>query len=183
VHTRRIYSAFSLLEVLIVIAIIGVASAFVAPDISDWNCKQETQNDFEGITGFLNTLRVEATGRNRTMQVRVVNNGRVSIFKAYQGNSKYKQACNSGSWTYLGGSSAQGGSISDYQVKAILTVPSSKVCFNADSTATALSSGGGYDMARSCGGTKIAYRANIFGATGFIERLKWNSKASQWDEQ
>jgi prepilin-type N-terminal cleavage/methylation domain-containing protein len=176
-HTKGIYSAFSLLEVLIVIAIIGVVSAFVAPNISDWNCKQETRNDFESVSGFLNTLRVEATGRNRTMQVRSINNGTNSLLKAYQGNSSYKQSCNSGSWTYLGASG-----IPDYQIKATLTVPSSKVFFNGDGTATATSSTDSYDISRTCGGAKIAYRANIFGATGFIERLKFNSKSSQWDE-
>ena len=155
---------------MVVLAVLGVTSAFIAPNIIDWNCRQETRNDFEGMNVFLNTLRLEALSRNRTIQIRTLDDGTTTLMKAYQSASEGKQACDSSmaiDSNYLGEKG-----IPDFKVKALLTSPSSMICFNADSTATATSVDDNYGITRTCGSDKQTYKSNIFGATGFIERFQ-----------
>ena len=71
----------TLIELLVVIAMIGVLAGVVGPNISGWNCRQEVRNDFERINGFLETVRLEAVNRNKTMMAYYSRNG---YLRAYQ---------------------------------------------------------------------------------------------------
>lgn len=173
--TKGNYLAFTLIELLVVIAVLGILTAIVAPNIGGWNCKQEVRNDFERVNGFMQTLRLEAVNRNRTMKV--VFQSRGKILMAFEGNKpNASQNCSGSRFTWLGHPRRK--EILDYHVKSDITNYPRQICFKADGSASAV----GYTISRQCGGKNYQYKSQIFGATGFIEKLKYNLTTSKWDE-
>lgn len=175
VHTKKYYSAISLIEILVVIAVLGILAAFVAPNVGGWNCRQEVRNDFERVNDFMQTARAEAVNRNRTMKV--VFNSRGRILMAFEGNKpNASQSCNGSRFTWLGHPRKQ--EILDYHVKTGITNYPRSICFKSDGSATSAS----YIIGKQCNGKTRQYKAQIFGATGFIEKLKFNLTSNKWDE-
>jgi len=163
----------TLIELLVVIVIIGILAGVGGPNLGGWNCRQELKNDFSELNGFLEELKIESVTRNRTMlaSVRSSGKGNNALIKAYQGPQGKKKACGSGAgWEYLGAND-----ITDYEAESALENFSKTVCFNADASATA----GSYTLGRQCSGwwgdTYFQYKNQIFGATGYIEKLKYNT--------
>jgi len=173
--TKIFIPAVTLIELLVVIAVLGILATVVGPNISNWNCRQETKNDFAELNGFLTTLRFEAANRNRTMMARVYRGGDNPIIMAYMGPADKKKSCSGGGWNYRGRGVND---ILDYKSESRLTNYTRDVCFNADGSATAAS----YTMSRQCDSKKHQYKNQIFGATGFINKEKYNLKTSKWDE-
>ncbi|MDE0954808.1 MAG: prepilin-type N-terminal cleavage/methylation domain-containing protein, partial [Candidatus Poseidoniales archaeon] len=62
--------AFTIIELLIVIALVGIIAGTGWPTLTGWNCKQELRNDFETLNSFFENARVEAINRNKTVLVR-----------------------------------------------------------------------------------------------------------------
>lgn len=167
--TKGIYPSITLIEILVVIAVLGVLAAFVAPNISGWNCRQEVRNDFEKINVFLERVRLEAVNRNKTMMAYYSRNG---YMRAYQ----VKKACRVDA-------SVVSTNIPDLpiDIKNKVTTHSSLepfTCFNADGT----SYGGKFTVVRQCDGKNYQYKNQIFSATGFIEKLKYNLANGKWEE-
>ena len=163
------YTAITLIELLVVIAMMGILAAVVAPNIGGWNCRQETRNSFERLNGFLESARLEALNRNKTIMAFYNRNG---YMKAYQ----VSKACQVNT-------SVQSTNIPDLILdkKYKVTTHSSVqpyTCFNADGS----SYGGQFRISRQCDGKDYQYKNQIFGATGFIEKLKYNAKTNKWDE-
>ena len=46
-------SAITLIELLIVIAIVGVMAAIAGPNLTGWNCRQNLANDFNKFNQYL----------------------------------------------------------------------------------------------------------------------------------
>ena len=159
----------TLIELLVVIAVIAVLAGVVGPNISGWNCRQEIRNDFERLNGFLETVRLEAVNRNKTMMAYYSRNG---YMRAYQ----VSKACQVNT------------SIVSTNIPDLVLDKQNKVtthssletftCFNADGS----SYGGMFTISRQCGAKNYKFRNQIFGATGFIEKLKYNTTTSKWDE-
>jgi prepilin-type N-terminal cleavage/methylation domain-containing protein len=166
--TKGNYSALTLIEILVVIAVLGILAAFVTPNISGWNCRQEIRNDFERINGFLETVRLEAVNRNKTMMAHYNRNG---FFRAYQ----VSKSCQINT-------SIVSTDIPDLILNKKDIIPRGsdkfRTCFNADGT----SYGGQFTITRQCDGKNYQLKSKIFGATGFIEKLKYNLTTSKWDE-
>jgi prepilin-type N-terminal cleavage/methylation domain-containing protein len=166
--TKGNYSAFTLIEILVVIAVLGILAAVVGPNIGGWNCRQEIRNDFERINGFLETVRLEAVNRNKTMMAHYNRNG---FFRAYQ----VSKSCQINT-------SIVSTDIPDLILNKKDIIPRGsdkfRTCFNADGT----SYGGQFTISRQCDGKNYQFKSKIFGATGFIEKLKYNLTTSKWDE-
>ncbi len=175
------YSALTLIEILVVIAVLGILAAVVGPNIGGWNCRQEARNDFERLNGFMQTLRLEAINRNRTMLARVYRGGNNAIIMAYQGPQGKKKNCSGGGWSYRGRTV---GDIMDYRSeKSSLSYTKRDVCFEADGSATpAPKNQYSYRLSRQCDSKNRQFKNQIFGATGFIEKLKYNLTTNKWDE-
>jgi len=174
--TKQLIPAITLIELLVVIAVLGILAAVVAPNIGGWNCRQEVRNDFNRLNIFLETLRSEAVNRNSTMMLEVHKYGTNAIIKAYQGPQSRKKICwSNGGWNYLGNND-----VMDYGSKDsnLSNTRNSKVCFNPDGSATSIN----YEITRQCDKKNYKFRNQIFGTTGFIEKLKYNLTSKKWDE-
>ena len=164
--TKGFYTAFTLIEILVVIAVLGVLAAIVAPNIGGWNCRQEVRNDFERLNGFLERVRLEAVNRNKTMMAYYSRNG---YMRAYQ----VSKACQVNT-------SIVSTNIPDLVLdkKNKITTQTSPSCFNADGSSEA----GFYIISRQCGTKNYKFKSQLFSATGFIEKLKYNTTTRKWDE-
>jgi len=159
----------TLIELLVVIVVIGILAGVGGPNLGGWNCRQELKNDFAELNGFLEELKIESVTRNRTMFVLVSSAGKDAgnaYIKAYQGPQGKKKACVKGAgWERIE---------TNYEAESVLEY-TKPVCFNADASATA----GSYTLGRQCSGwwgdTNFQYKNQIFGATGYIEKLKYNT--------
>ena len=179
----------SLVELLVVIALIGILAAFALPYLGGWNCSREIRNDFDNLNGLFQTLRIEAMSRNRSMMARPAAGNNTTMQAYLGGQSSGRQACGSGSWAYLGsGSGGQEIQIKDVSMKltyfhAMGGIP---VCFHADGTASrsgsASPSSAEIQINAVCDGKVNHYRTLIFGATGFLDLAKENIKTHKWDE-
>ena len=171
---KKFVPAISLIELLVVIVIVGILAAAVGPNLGGWNCRQDLRNDFENINGFMQTLRLEAVNRNKTMKA-VLKSGR--ILMAFEGNTpNANQNCNGSRFTWLGHPKTK--DIIDYHIKSKITFQRTFGCFKADGSATANS----YTLSRQCGGKTYLYRSQIFGATGFISKEQYNSSKAIWED-
>ncbi len=176
-NTKHLSSAITLIEILVVIAIFSILAAYVAPNISGWNCRQEIRNDFSKINGFMQTLRSESINRNKTMRAYIRGNRQINFVMAFEGNKlNVNQSCNGSRFTWLGQPGRN--DISDYRFESKITYSQAFICFKADGSASAAS----YTVSRQCSGKNYQYKSQIFGATGFIEKLKYNLTTKKWDE-
>jgi prepilin-type N-terminal cleavage/methylation domain-containing protein len=172
--TKGNYSALTLIEILVVIAVLGILAAVVGPNIGGWNCRQEVRNDFERLNGFMQTLRSESFSRNKTMRAYFRGRGSVMAFEGNKLNAN--QSCNGSRFTWLGQSRRN--DIQDNYFESKITNSQRFICFKADGSATSSS----YTISRQCDGKKYQYKGQIFGVTGFIEKLEYNLTTSKWDE-
>ena len=70
-------SGFSLIEVMVVCAIIGIASALAIPNYVDWKAQHDLREAVSEFAGNLNLARVVAMNRNRqaTVTIQVLGSG------------------------------------------------------------------------------------------------------------
>ena len=171
----------TLIELLVVIAMIGVLAGVVGPNISGWNCRQEVRNDFDKLNIFLEKLRAESFVRNRQMMAQIRDDGVNGSIKVYMGPANKGKNCSGGGWSYRGGSV---GDIPDYwSEKSRLSYLKGAVCFYSDGSATATPINRyAYTISRQCDGKNYQFRNSIFGATGLINKEKYNTTTSKWDE-
>lgn len=173
-----------------VIAIIAVLGAFAIPNLGGWNCSRQVRNDFDQVNGLLQTLRLEAMSRSTSMMARQSNSNNDTI-EAYASDPQPgRSVCGSGVWVHLGASVSQGDEISIKDVVMERANFSGAVgfplCFHADGVAsrsgTASPSSATLEINAMCEGTEHRYRTVIFGATGFLELSKWNTRSQSWEE-
>ncbi|MDP7281499.1 MAG: hypothetical protein QGG39_16665 [Candidatus Poribacteria bacterium] len=179
-------SGISLVELLVVVALIAILGAFALPNLGGWNCSREVRNDFDNLNGLFQTLRLEAMSRNRSMMARQATQQSI---KAYLGGqTSGRQVCGSGSWTDLGsGSGGQKIQIKDVVFKRAYVQSSGiPVCFHADGTASrsgwSTPSSASISINALCDGEVNHYRTQIFGATGFLDISKENKKTRKMEE-
>lgn len=163
-------AGLTLVELLVVIALLAILAGVVAPNLSGWNCKQEVRSDFDRITGLLQRLRSEALNQTRTMMVRVSTE---KLLPFHSNTTGRKSTCGSGaSWQ-------ADNEISELILdRGVLAASLKEACFHPDGTATHAI----YTVTAQCSGTSIKYKSEIFSATGFLELTKYNQKSGIWEE-
>jgi len=74
-------SGFTLIEVMIVCAIIGIASALAIPNYVDWKAQHDLREAVSEFAGNLNLARIVAMNRNRqaTVTIQVLGSGQIGV--------------------------------------------------------------------------------------------------------
>ena len=157
--------AFTLIELLIVIALVGIIAGTGWPTLTGWNCKQELRNEFESLNNFFEKARVEANNQNSTVLVRanksLPSNG--AIYQAYISPNKICQMQSS--------TSSLSNIIPNLTISSkYLLFGAASQCFNADGTATASQAAQVHQIQRTCSGQTHSYQTLVFGATGLFEK-------------
>jgi prepilin-type N-terminal cleavage/methylation domain-containing protein len=166
----------TLIELLVVIAMIAVLAGVVGPNISVWSCKQELRNDFEKLNGYIERVRLEAVNQNKTTMVRFLPR---RYMMAYQTSKKCQnKVWKSSKMLPLTFDRKSTVNRNFYYDKPEPLGRFRYTCFNTDGS----SSGGNFTISRKCGTENYRFKTQILGATGFIEKLKYNTKTSKWDE-
>jgi prepilin-type N-terminal cleavage/methylation domain-containing protein len=166
----------TLIELLVVIAMIAVLAGVVGPNISGWNCRQEVRNDFEKLNGYIERVRLEAVNQNKTTMVRFLPR---RYMMAYQTSKKCQnKVWKSSKMLPLTFDRKSTVNRNFYYDKPEPLGRFRYTCFNTDGS----SSGGNFTISRKCGTENYRFKTQILGATGFIQKLKYNTKTSKWDE-
>lgn len=174
----------TLVELLVVIALIAIVAAFSIPNLQGWNCNRQVRNDVDQLNGFLRTLRIQAMSFNRSMQAAselASDPGKVHPY--YGAQTKGRQDCKSGTWSHMPidqipESEAHNKFDLVLERANFAATADFKVCFHADGTASAQT----ISVKATCAGKINHYKTQIFGATGFLETTRFNTRTSQWDE-
>ena len=157
--------AFTLIELLIVIALVGIIAGTGWPTLTGWNCKQELRNDFESLNNIFEKARVEAINRGRTVLVKANRslpyNG--AIYSAYLLPNK---TCRISSSAQSLSKQIPNLTISDKS--RLFGTPNQ--CFHADGTATSIQALQFHQVQRNCSGRTHSYQTLVFGATGLFEK-------------
>ena len=74
-------SGFTLIEVMVVCAIIGIASALAIPNYVDWKAQHDLREAVSEFAGNLNLARIVAMNRNRqaTVTIQVLGSGHIGV--------------------------------------------------------------------------------------------------------
>tara|TARA_B100000795_G_scaffold183734_1_gene139358 strand:- start:1247 stop:1771 length:525 start_codon:yes stop_codon:yes gene_type:complete len=157
--------AFTLIELLIVIALFGIIAGFGWPSLAGWNCKQELRNEFEALNSVFENARVEAVNRNRSILIEP-NNRLPSVGATYSVFLLSENIC----------------SATQARQSLSLVIPNLTIsnnytlrgaafqCFHADGSATASQANQVHRIERTCSGEAHSYQTVVFGATGLFEK-------------
>ena len=86
--------AFSLLELLVVVALLGIVSLVAVPNVRDWLTKREMEKDMQSIVGMINEIRSKLDNGIYQMAGVFLNNNSgngLIINIRYRGADKYQQ--------------------------------------------------------------------------------------------
>jgi prepilin-type N-terminal cleavage/methylation domain-containing protein len=153
---------FSLLELMVSIAIIATIITFTVPNFQNWSVKRSYKNTLEDLEYFLSESRNEVFTRNSTIRVSVSQSGDSYSFTRFISATPTTTCSSAGSWTEI--------------VTRVISV-NSRFQITGDSIGTNLcffrdgsSSGGEYIISQKDGGEDMGGATlAITIATGFID--------------
>ena len=166
----------TLIELLIVIAIVGIMATVAGPNLTGWNCRQDFRNDFENFNQYLSKVQSVAISRNKTTLVRVTANP--GNLKPYLLKTKFRP--NTAACTVTGAQSLE-------TEIPILYFPNETVvkvehkpnqCFFADGSADSNT----FTLRRHCSGKNYLYRIQMFSATGLMSKEQYNYSKGRWED-
>jgi len=162
-HTKRaMRCAITIVELLVVVAIVAIMAGIVGPNLSTWSCRQDVENDFSSLNGFLDTLRLRSVSQNKSLVAKVNKNG----LKAHYANKRCK----------VGGEVGLPNLEIDSSVKFTFSNPNT--CFHADGSSSSTS----YELYKKCNDKQYRYKSQVSGVTGFVIKEKYNYKIKRWDD-
>ena len=182
-------SGVSFLEVIAVVGILLIVSAFVAPNIGDWRNKRFLESDFYALMSQIDYLKTRPRVVNgtallicsstTTLTYQVSANPQVSTSTVSSGFSSQiveNPSAANASFNILSGNST---------VAATLC-SGARGIFISSGLAGLEGSGGPIDIEVNHGGSRTpygAYRVLVNQSTGFVQKFKWTQTSGSWIEQ
>jgi prepilin-type N-terminal cleavage/methylation domain-containing protein len=191
---------FSILELLIVIGILGITSAFIYPSIGQWKIKRNIERDFQAVVSTIDYLKTRTRSVNGTSILRC-DDGTGDMVMSYVISSQRNDAGGPGGgapWTIHGGfvpNIIEDPSAADPNFNVItgdvnVTCPVAETLFNASGNAGSV--GGGSSLTieinfmRDDGVVDYAnfnaYRVLLNTATAYAQKFKFNIATDDWVE-
>lgn len=157
-------NGFTLLELLVVLAIIGTLSVFGTPLFQDWSTKRSFDAAINEIYSSLTDARLDAFNRGVSTRVQTTKNGDEYTVTTYYLDSSL-ESCDTGlNWTESDQRSVD--------LNSNFTITGSgigNICFYRDGSST----GGSFSIDQKDGGTELgAADISVTLATGFIDVIK-----------
>ena len=171
--TKLEEKGLSLLEVLVVLAIIGLVAAISVPNISGWTSSRTINNDLGELTKLINYAKINSVKeKKKFILVNNNNNKTLSLYESKSIDTTTEcEAFNSSTFEFASGYKANQIVTSDILAQRGLgrgyTDPSTELCFFSNGTASTNATG--YEI--KYGESK--YRLSMW-VTGFYEVLRYS---------
>ncbi len=182
-------SGVSFLEVIAVVGILMIVSAFVAPNIVDWRNKRFIESDFYAVVSQIDYLKTRTRTVNGTA-VLICNSSSTLTYQVSTNPQVSTSAVSSGFTNQIveNPSSANSGFniLSGKSSVAAALCSGSRGIFISNGLAGLEGNGGPIDIEVNYGGSRTpygAYRILVNQSTGFVQKFKWNQASGSWIEQ
>jgi prepilin-type N-terminal cleavage/methylation domain-containing protein len=164
-------AAFTLLELLIVIALVGVIAGVGFLSLGGWNCRQDNLNNFERFSQFMRETQSEALNRSAATLVQVSTAGTQDFLRAHLlPDDNCTISANSSPLDFII-------PVLTFQEEITIVGPVAQ-CFYSNGSADDNS----YQFGRSCGDNPNLFRLQFFAATGLVEKLKFSNIRNLWED-
>lgn len=152
---------FTLLELLVVLAIIATATSFLYPSFSSVSIRKGFQADVKSFEAEISNARLQAFSRGTTVRVNTVKNGDEYILTTLASDSPTNSCGTAGTWVQISRNTVEMNSNFNVTGTGI-----GNICFYRDGT----SNGSAFNFAQKNELTDIGRaNINIYIATGFID--------------
>lgn len=202
----------SFLEIILVIAIIGIATSFVMPSISSWKINSLVEKDFQAMVSEIEYLKTRASSLNGTALLICIGNNnapnqiithQTANCRSIYSNSLCQQNDSDGfgatfvsnlienpsatnpSFNIVSGKTNIAGSPCGWAGTFAEASARIGYVFQSNGQSMLKSSSYGLDIEINYNNDKInypAYRISVSRTTSFTQKYKWNKKISNWVE-
>ena len=179
----------SFLEAIVVVAIVLIASSFVAPSITEWRSKRNLETDYLSLLSSIDFIKTRVRTINGT-GVLICNPNSVLTYQiASNPQSSASVVSSSFASTILEDPSSKD---AKFNILSGGSIVSSTLCsagrgiFSSNGLAGVEGSGNAIQIDLSHVGnmaTYGGYRVMVNQTTGFVQKYKWNQASNTWLEQ
>jgi Tfp pilus assembly protein FimT len=178
----------SFLEVIVVVAIIGITAALVQPNFSSSRATANVSSDFQRLTGQIEYLKTRARSINGTavmtcvagnvLSYQISSNRQTSLVSVdpnFATNLLENPSGSSAAFNVLSGNSTINSSICSGGKRAIFL----------SNGQSGVEGGGTVDMDVNYVGNKVkypAYRVFVNPTTSFVQKYRWSTALGNWSE-
>lgn len=157
-------SGFTLLELLVVMAIVGTATIALYPAYASLSTRKDFQSNLSDFETVLASTRLQAFSRDTTTRITTVKSGDSYMLTSYASSAPTSTCSTAGTWQQMATTRV------DMNIRFVVTGTGiGNICFFRDGTST----GGNFAFAQKDSGTDIASAAiNIYISTGFVDVTK-----------
>lgn len=162
-----------MLEIIVVVAIIGIVSAMTFPNIQEWLAKRRLQADYQTLVAKMQYLRLKARTLPGSSRLQCTGN-QVSATVNDANNALLESDPPAGS---------PASSLLHHPAQVLLTPCSaSSISFASDGSTSGTREFFLHHSGDPAGARYGAYRLTLSGSTGFIRTYRLSPGASQWLE-